>query len=168
MSVKHIGLVLDHLDIKPAPKLVAVVLADHADVDGICWPSYRRIAQRTGLDERTVRRHIATLIDLGVVTKIRTGTIRKNGDKVERITNAYRIDADALASMPSKLSTDDLGKVDTFDHLEVGAADRHRWGGLSTKSSKNHQKNNRQSVDIGDNSTIILADVLKRLQENAS
>ena len=65
MSVRHIGLVLDHLE-APAPvKLVALVLADHCDSDGFCWPSYRRLAERSCLSERSVRRHVAGLIAAG-------------------------------------------------------------------------------------------------------
>ncbi len=63
LSVRHIGLVLDHLE-APAPvKLVALILADHCDADGFCWPSYRRIAERSCLSERSVRRHVHELIE---------------------------------------------------------------------------------------------------------
>jgi hypothetical protein len=167
VSVKHIGLVLDHLKVKPAVKLVAVVLADHADSDGVCWPSYRRIAEKAGCDERTARRHIKTLIELGVVTKLRTGTVMKIGDRTVKVTNAYRVNEDVLRRMPifnaPKLSTKGLGMKDSFDHLEVDKNDTHRGGGLSTKPSNNHQ-HNRKSEDAVDNSDgISVGDVLNAM-----
>jgi len=115
MSVRHIGLVLDHLS-APAPvKLVALILADHADSDGVCWPSYRRIAERSCLSERTVRRHVHYLIDRGIVRKLRTGGgVAEEGAR-SYVSNRYRLDAEILAAMPA------LFKVVTDDHLEAPA-----------------------------------------------
>jgi len=39
----------------PTARLVLLCLADHADEDGVCWPSQARIARKTGLSERAVR-----------------------------------------------------------------------------------------------------------------
>lgn len=164
MSVTHIGLILDKLDVKPSTKLVAIILADHADRDGICWPSYRRIAERAGMDERTVRRHIATLRDLEVITKLRNGTVVRNGSRTYRVSNAYRINTHILTGFRSLLSTDRLGIADTVDHLEVDNGG-HLWGGqLSTKPSKKRQSN-RQFVEHVDNSDghrdpVALSDVI--------
>ena len=54
----------------PMPKLVLAALADQADDDGWCWPSQAVIAERCEMGERTVRRHIATLRDLGLLTPV--------------------------------------------------------------------------------------------------
>lgn len=54
----------------PTPKLVLAALADQADDDGWCWPSQAVIAERCEMGERTVRRHIATLRDLGLLTPV--------------------------------------------------------------------------------------------------
>jgi hypothetical protein len=129
------GLVLDHLE-APAPvKLVALILADHADSDGLCWPSYRRIAERACASERSVRRHVAELIASGVVTKLRTGYVTSRDGRRHRVSNAYRIEADALAARPSLLSTDPLWRAAAADHLEVATAVRGRWSPLATKPS---------------------------------
>lgn len=164
MSVAHVALVLDHLKVKPAQKLVAVILADHADLDGVCWPSYRRIAERSGLDERTVRRHVRFLIDLGVVTKLRTGTVTRVGERAVHMSNAYRIEADVIRRLPllsaAKLSTDGLGTNDEFVHLEVVKNTHPRGGRLSTKSSTNHHTN-RQSQSLVENAEALsVGDVL--------
>ena len=147
MSVRHIGLVLDHLS-APAPvKLVALILADHADSDGVCWPSYRRIAERSCLSERTVRRHIHELIGQGVVRKLRTGGgVADSGDR-EWVTNLYRIDAEILAAMPAlfkvvrdghlgapaKVVKD--GHVVTTDQGGVVRDGHPRWSPVATKPS---------------------------------
>lgn len=151
VSVKHIGLVLDHLKVKPSMKLVAIILADHADSEGVCFPSYRKISERSGLDERSVRRHVKALIDMGVVTKLRTGTIKKTEGKTIRISNAYRINASKLTGYRVLLSTSDLGTVDTNVHLEVDTGVRGRGVQVSTKPSMNRQVNHHSGGDV-DNS----------------
>ena len=121
-------------------KLVALILADHADADGICWPSYRRIAERACLSERTVRRHVSALVDAGVLQKVRTGgVVTREGERVW-VSNQYRIEAEALAGLPSLLKAvtgDHLGrKVVRGDPLEVVADGHPRWSAVSTKPSE--------------------------------
>ena len=160
MSVKHVGLVLDHLDAKPALKLVAIILADHADSDGLCWPSYRRISQRSNMDERTVRRHVKALQDMGVITKLRTGSVIEKDGKAVRITNAYRVNEVVLLRR-GKLSTSRPVDGVKSVHLEVDKKRRSRGAGLSTKSSFNHQTNHQYDESV-DNSRepVSLDDVL--------
>lgn len=150
MSVKHIGLVLDNLDAPPAVKLIAIILADHADGEGLCWPSYRKIAERSGMSERMVRRHIKTLIELAVITKLRTGNIVHSNGKTLRLSNAYRVNAHILQAR-KKLSTKALLVTDANDHLEVDKSDRSRWSPMTTKPSVNHQLNHKQVENV-DNS----------------
>lgn len=46
--------------------LVLLALADHAGGDGgDCWPSVGRLARRCRVDERTVQRALASLVELG-------------------------------------------------------------------------------------------------------
>ena len=140
MSVRHIGLILDHLEAPPAVKVVALILADHADSDGVCWPSYRRIAERSCMSERTVRRHVHELIDTGIVRKLRTGSVTSSDGRRVYESNCYRLDADVLSAMPTlcKVVTDDhLGaKVVTGDHPKVVTDGHPRWSGVATKPSK--------------------------------
>ncbi|HGJ5882077.1 helix-turn-helix domain-containing protein [Arsenophonus sp.] len=51
----------------PARKLVLLKLADHANDEGICWPSYESIAKQCEISKRTVIRHIAELEKQGLV-----------------------------------------------------------------------------------------------------
>lgn len=149
MSVKHIGLVLDNFDAPPALKLVAIILADHADSDGVCWPSYRKIAERANQSERNVRRLVRQLIEQGIVTKLRTGTLIKQGDKVMRVSNAYRVNAHAIQGRKLlRLSTDDLGTSDRVGHLEMAKSGRSRWTPLATKPSDKHKSNRKQDPSV--------------------
>lgn len=50
-----------------AAKLVLLKLADHADDDGVCWPSQGRIAKDTGLTRNWVNAQIAKLAELGIL-----------------------------------------------------------------------------------------------------
>lgn len=105
MSIKHISQVLEHLEAKPAVKLVAVILADHANAEGVCWPSYKRIGKLAGMHPDTVKRHVRALIDCGMIRKLRTGYVVKQEGRVITATNLYQFSDDADV----KLYTDGLG-----------------------------------------------------------
>ncbi|CAL9968945.1 replication initiation O-like [Vibrio phage D290] len=45
----------------PTRKLVLLKLADNANDDGVCWPSYQNIADHAECDKRTAMRHISHL-----------------------------------------------------------------------------------------------------------
>jgi hypothetical protein len=138
-------LVFEHLHVKPATKLVALVLADHANGDGLCWPSYRRIADWTGMDKRTIQRHVKTLIELGVVTKLRTGHLVKHGGKVIRVSNAYKMHEDRLV----ELSPADLWMGDSFVTPERDNRVASRGGQLSTKPLLNpHSYNHHLCANV--------------------
>lgn len=106
MSVRHMGLILDRLDAPPPVKLVALILADHADADGYCWPSHRRIAERGRISERSVRRHTAELIERGVLVKVRSARMTHLDGHPCRVTNAYRMSAEALEALPTLLTAE--------------------------------------------------------------
>lgn len=158
MSVKHIGLVLDYFDTSNARlKLVAIILADHADAEGLCWPSYRKIAERANIHERSVQRHIKELIDLGVISKLRTGTlIKTNGGEIQRVTNLYRVNAHVLVK-GKDLSTDGLWINDTDVYLEVDKKGRSRSTPVSTKPSLNHQSNRKYQKSVDNHSREIVS-----------
>ena len=51
----------------PTTKLVLILLANYADESGYCYPSERHLAEVAGTSERTVRRCIKALVDLGYI-----------------------------------------------------------------------------------------------------
>jgi hypothetical protein len=81
--------------------LMMLALADFADDDGTCWPSYATLARKCRVTERTAIRTIDKLVAAGHVQKMETGGGHKS--------NRYRIimsntpDADVT---PDNLSRD--------------------------------------------------------------
>ena len=73
----------------PLRKLVLLKLADNANDQGECWPSYQYIADQCEIGKRTVIGHIDSLIQAGYLTK----TSRK-GPKGNS-SNVYVLDFDA-------------------------------------------------------------------------
>ncbi|MQA63912.1 MAG: hypothetical protein GEU86_21155 [Actinophytocola sp.] len=66
MSIKVMTWVWDHSPAVGTELLMLLAIADHAGDDGRdAWPSVKRLAQRTRLDERTVRRVLKRLTSHG-------------------------------------------------------------------------------------------------------
>lgn len=55
----------------PTQRLIILHLASMANQDGICWPSYRHLADVTGLSRRTVMRNMNELCDHGFLIRKR-------------------------------------------------------------------------------------------------
>ena len=69
MSIEVMNWAWEQPVAKATNKLVLLALADHANADGECWPSMKRIAERSDISTRHVSRAINELIDLGLVEK---------------------------------------------------------------------------------------------------
>lgn len=79
-----------------AKKFVLVKLADNANDDGICWPSYEHIAEMCEMSRRTVIRHIADLEEMGLVS-VRSRKGAKGND-----SNVYQLHLSGVnLSLPS-------------------------------------------------------------------
>ena len=55
-------------NLKPIPKSVLVVLGDHANDAGVCWPRIATIADKVGVSPRTVQRAIQLLVSRGLIS----------------------------------------------------------------------------------------------------
>lgn len=74
MSIKLMNAVLDDDTITdPTETLLLLALADHANDEGVCWPSIDRLAQRARVSERQAQRLIGKLIDDGRLEADRRG-----------------------------------------------------------------------------------------------
>lgn len=69
MSIDALNWAWDQTCPNPTAKLVLMALADHANADGECWPSMKKIADRSGITPRQVSTHITRLVELGLVEK---------------------------------------------------------------------------------------------------
>ncbi|ECK2272848.1 helix-turn-helix domain-containing protein [Salmonella enterica subsp. enterica serovar Muenster] len=72
----------------PLRKLVLIKLADNANDNGECWPSYQHIADHCECSKSAVKEHISALIKLGLMTKEnRVGVNNGKGNT----SNVYRL-----------------------------------------------------------------------------
>jgi len=55
----------------PTEKLVLLAIADHANDDGLCWPSMSHVANRCLLSTRQVQRITGTLEEHGLISRAR-------------------------------------------------------------------------------------------------
>ncbi|HVQ60349.1 MAG TPA: helix-turn-helix domain-containing protein [Solirubrobacterales bacterium] len=75
----HAGLV------KGGQLLTLVRVADHADNNGVCWPGTESIADYTGNEEKTVRRHLKDLEDRSILHREREAAEKGRGRGKDRI-----------------------------------------------------------------------------------
>jgi len=61
-------------------QLVLVSLADQMNIYGECWPSHQHTANRVGLSEKQVRRHVTKLKSLGLITVVKNEKGGRPGD----------------------------------------------------------------------------------------
>ena len=90
MGFIEMGIVLNHVELQPAQKMILMALADRADAEGVCWPSIAEIAHRTCQSERTVLRHIAALKELGLLTSQQRRYRTAKGD-TRQASNVYHL-----------------------------------------------------------------------------
>jgi len=73
MSIELISQALNESTADGVTKLVLIGLCNHANSDGLCWPSVSRLATYGNCSERTVQRCLAKLVASGEVTVMRKG-----------------------------------------------------------------------------------------------
>lgn len=91
MSIKVMAAVWES-DLPATDRLVLLSLADHADDEGQCYPSVRRVCERTGLSERAVQNAFKRLSDAGYLD------IEQNAGK--RGTNLFVVRATPARNAP--------------------------------------------------------------------
>ena len=74
------------LKLRGAALNVYLVIADHANENGECWPNYSRIAAATGYDKRQCMRAAQSLEDIGLI--VRKGRARNDGGQT---SNGYKM-----------------------------------------------------------------------------
>lgn len=59
-------------NVSPSEKILLLALADHADSEGVCWPSLDRMQEMTGLNRSTVTRNLKALESMGIIYRERS------------------------------------------------------------------------------------------------
>lgn len=73
MSIKAMNWAFEQ-DLQPPLKVILLALADWADGDGIAFPGQKSLSAKTSIPERSLRRHIAELEELGYIARRRRTT----------------------------------------------------------------------------------------------
>ncbi len=96
MSMEFMVLVNKHKFDSPLKKLIFLQLADNADKNGRCYPSYSYISDRSSCGKSTVRKHIKELEKLGYLKiKNRVG-VKGNSSNIYHIQK-HKLQADPVA-----------------------------------------------------------------------
>lgn len=95
MSVKIMSQIWE-LDLPAGEKLIALGFADHANDEGICRPSFSRIAWKCGVSRATVKRMVRRFQDAGILARMEMHAghrsplwrvIPENGAKLSRFVS---------------------------------------------------------------------------------
>ena len=101
MAFEIVDAVFDLPLADPHAKLVLLALARHADKQGRCYPSAKRLAELTGITDRTIYKKLNVLEGLGLIERKRRV---KDGKKT---SNTYNLD---LSQLPINKS-DNLSNI---------------------------------------------------------
>ena len=117
MSFKLVAAVFDMKVGNPLRKMVLIKLADQANDDGVCWPSYESIARSCEISRRSVVTHIQWLEDNGFLRIER----RYNAAESKNFSNRYHLTlgnakqfkkakvSGSANAAPVQIATDDAG-----------------------------------------------------------
>lgn len=142
----------------PIRKLVLIKLADNANDNGECWPSYQHIADHCECSRSAVRTHIDALIGMGVLSKEnRIGVNNGKGNT----SNVYYLNLDnpvppkSTAPVPSKITGMPLENIPPMP-----------CGGTRTSHSFEpvNEPNDPPNPQKGEGDEWILADAKKALE----
>jgi len=90
MSIKLMTMAFNAYVNNPVRKLILIKLCDNANDDGVCWPSYARIADQCEVSKRCAMEHIKWLSDNGF---LQVESRFKDGNQS---SNCYTISAHKL------------------------------------------------------------------------
>ena len=90
MSIEIMSAVWKGAEMRGAPLLVLLALADYANESGVCWPSIMTLALKSRVSERQVRRILRGLE--------RNGEIEVDVNGGPRGVNLYKVRGDTTSS----------------------------------------------------------------------
>ena len=74
------------IEVTPTQKLILVVLGDHADIEGRCFPSHNRLSLLVGIGVQAIRKNLARLESGGLL--VREIRFRPDGSQT---SNSYKL-----------------------------------------------------------------------------
>lgn len=89
----------------PLRKLVLIKMADNANDDGECWPSYQHIADHCECSKSAVKAHITALITMGLLSKenrLGSNNGKGNTSNIYQLTLGNPMSSESTAPMAGK------------------------------------------------------------------
>ena len=131
MSHYMTALAMKQQGLKPATKIVLYWLADHHNgTTGLCIPSQKRLAELCEMTDRSVRTHLDTLQELGLIKVIERK--RENGSQT---SNEYKLLFD-VQNLPTPMENISIPPVQIFPtHNLVN----NNLGNITNKSSSDDE-----------------------------
>ena len=99
MSIKYMSTVWEHSQHSGNNLLILLALADHANDDGLCWPSIPSLAKKARISERQAKRIIQSLVDSGEIEIIKRGDGRGH-------STLYLLKGDIIVSPFNSINSD--------------------------------------------------------------
>lgn len=103
-------------EIEPKYKIILLALADWADGDGVSFPGQKSLSEKTSIPERTLRRLIHDLEEMGLIQRQRRTL--PNG---QRTSDEYR-----LVALPAKMAGYTTGHSGGGNRPTVAATRNHQ------------------------------------------
>lgn len=97
------------MDLPQGKKLLLLALCDHANDDGICYPSQEKLMKKCGIGQTTLTNHIKWFEQVGILKRER----RQNGRS--RKSDLYEIDLDAYEPSKSEASNYEPSNYEASD-----------------------------------------------------
>ncbi|HEJ7869746.1 TPA: helix-turn-helix domain-containing protein [Serratia marcescens] len=89
----------------PLRKLVLIKMADNANDDGECWPSYQHIADHCECSKSAVKAHITALITMGLLSKenrLGSNNGKGNTSNIYQLTLGNPVSSESTAPVAGK------------------------------------------------------------------
>lgn len=97
------------IDLPQGKKLLLLALCDHANDDGVCYPSQEKLMRKCGIGQTTLTNHIKWFEQVGILRRTR----RHNGRS--RKSDLYEIDLDAYEPSKSEASNYEPSNYEASD-----------------------------------------------------
>jgi hypothetical protein len=103
-------------DLQPPLKVILLALADWADGDGIAFPGQKSLSEKTSIPERSLRRHLAELEELGYIARRRRTTAGG-----QRTSDEYK-----LLSPTGQIGRLPTGQIEGANRPTVAGTENHQ------------------------------------------
>lgn len=137
----------------PLRKLVLIKMADNANDDGECWPSYQHIADHCECSKSAVKAHITALITMGLLSKenrLGSNNGKGNTSNIYQLTLGNPVSSESTAPMAGK-STAPMPSKNTgvpLESIAPMASDGTPCGSTWHQNLSLEPKDNKSSCQV--------------------